>query len=236
MTTTLTLNASAITRRLHSNGLAYVHSHTLRPGVVRVWLIEDDTTVDAAKRTARAVLMQAGYEVASAYGYENALLVTLPEPTEPEEDSAEHEWAIVDQLAEDGLDDGPAVEADVPPTDEERVTVRIRARELRPGDLVVDSLGARQYAAFDVQQAGSWAPHVKVWTAIRDQEEGLPPTLVMRAERELLVLRPVSAEGRELLAALDRTSTPTEPRTRQEWEQRVGMPWAEYERAMTCGE
>jgi hypothetical protein len=40
-----------------------------------------------------------------------------------------------------------------------------------------------------------------VWTAIRDQEEGLPPTLVMRAERELLVLRPLSAEGRELLAA-----------------------------------
>lgn len=93
-----------------------------------------------------------------------------------------------------------ADEADVPPTDEERVTVRIRASELRPGDLVVDSLGARRFAAFDVHRAGSSAPHVKVWTAIRDQEDGLPPTLVMRAERELLVSRPMSEEGRELAA------------------------------------
>lgn len=91
------------------------------------------------------------------------------------------------------------VEADVPPTGEERVTVPIRASELRPGDEVIDSLGERQYAAFDVQQAGSVAPHVKVWTAIRDQENGLPPVVVMRAERELLVLRPLSEEGRELL-------------------------------------
>jgi hypothetical protein len=97
-----------------------------------------------------------------------------------------------------------AVEQDVPPTGEDRVTVRIRAVELRPGDLVVDSLGEVQYAAFDVDTAdhgGGLLPHlVTVWTAVRDQERGLPPRITVPAARELLVERPVSAEGRELIA------------------------------------
>jgi hypothetical protein len=91
-------------------------------------------------------------------------------------------------------------EADVSPTVEERATVRIRARELRRGDLVVDSLGEVQYAAFDTD-AGTHIRDgalVRVWTAIRDQERGLPPVLTVPAERELLVLRPMSEEGREL--------------------------------------
>jgi hypothetical protein len=102
----------------------------------------------------------------------------------------------------------PVVEADVPPTAEERVTVRIRASELRPGDEVVDSLGERQYAAFEVQQVPATFPggdgFARVWTAIRDQEAGLPPVITVNGRRELLVLRPLSEEGRELLAALDR--------------------------------
>jgi hypothetical protein len=100
----------------------------------------------------------------------------------------------------------PLVEADVPPTADERVTVPVRASELRPGDLVVDSLGEVQYAAFDTDAPGTPGnpQQVLVWTAIRDQERGLPPVIRLRPERELLVLRLVSAEGRELLAALDR--------------------------------
>jgi hypothetical protein len=97
-------------------------------------------------------------------------------------------------------------EYDLPPTDEERVTVPIRARELRPGDLVVDSLGGHQYAAYDTDAPATPGnpQQVLVWTAIRDQENGLPPVIRLRPERELLVLRPLSEEGRELLAALDR--------------------------------
>jgi hypothetical protein len=49
---------------------------------------------------------------------------------------------------------------------------------------------------------------VRVWTAIRDQERGLPPVVEVPAGRELRVLRPVSEEGRELLAALDRAGEP----------------------------
>jgi hypothetical protein len=83
------LNASSITRRLHRAGLSYVHSHLHKPGVVRVWLIEEEADVPAAKRAARAALLQAGYDVADAYGYSNALLVTLPTdepvPAEPVE-------------------------------------------------------------------------------------------------------------------------------------------------------
>jgi hypothetical protein len=48
----------------------------------------------------------------------------------------------------------------------------------------------------------------KVWTAIRDQEAGLPPVVHLHRDREVLVLRPVSEEGRELLAALDRATEP----------------------------
>lgn len=102
--------------------------------------------------------------------------------------------------------DALTVEADLPPTEEDRVTVRIRAAELRPGDLVVDSLGGHRYAAFDVQLVEEFVaiPYVRIWTAIRDQENGLPPEVRVPAARELLVLRSVSDEGRELLAALDR--------------------------------
>jgi hypothetical protein len=88
-------------------------------------------------------------------------------------------------------------EADVPPSapEEERATVRIRAAELRPGDLVVDSLGERQYAAFDVADAsaGQAVSVVNVWTAIADQERGLPPVLTVPSARELLVSRTVPA-------------------------------------------
>lgn len=93
------------------------------------------------------------------------------------------------------------VEADVPPTADERVTVRIRTRELRPGDVIVDGAGREVYHAFDVQIDDEGA--AKVWTAIRDQEAGLPPVVHLHRDREVLVLRPVSEEGRELLAALD---------------------------------
>jgi hypothetical protein len=94
----------------------------------------------------------------------------------------------------------PVVEADLPPTEENRVTVRIRARELRRGDLAVGPTGFAAYAVFDTD-AGTHIRDgalVRVWTAIRDQERGLPPVLTVPAERELLVLRPMSEEGREL--------------------------------------
>jgi hypothetical protein len=97
-------------------------------------------------------------------------------------------------------------EADVPPTAEERVEVAIRARELRPGDLVAGPTGYVAHAAFDVQLVDEPGEPVvvRVWTAIRDQERGLPPVVQYNAEREVRVLRPLSEEGRELLAALDR--------------------------------
>jgi hypothetical protein len=152
-------------------------------------------------------------------------------------------------------------EYDLPPTDEERVTVPIRARELRPGDLVVDSLGGHQYAAYDTDAPATPGnpQQVLVWTAIRDQENGLPPVIRLRPEQELLVLRPMSTEGREIAAAAgwlsDCPATDPEgwhcverapghvthrpaagqPWTRAEWERVVGMPWAEYERAMFDG-
>jgi hypothetical protein len=97
-------------------------------------------------------------------------------------------------------------EADLPPTEEERVTVRIRTRELCPGDVIVDGAGREVYHAFDVQIDDEGA--AKVWTAIRDQEAGLPPVVHLHRDREVLVLRPVSEEGRELLAALDRATEP----------------------------
>lgn len=70
-----------------------------------------------------------------------------------------------------------------------RVILAIRARDLRPGDLVVDTSGERQYAAFDVGPAGSDGSHVRVWTAIADQEAGLADRLLLDGDRELLVSR-----------------------------------------------
>jgi hypothetical protein len=97
-------------------------------------------------------------------------------------------------------------EADLPPTDEDRIAVPIKARELRVGDLVVGPTGFVAYAVFDTDAGTHIADGrlVRVWTAIRDQERGLPPVVEVPAERELRVLRPLSEEGRELLAALDR--------------------------------
>lgn len=121
-----------------------------------------------------------------------------------------------------------ADEADVPPTDEERVTVRIKARELRPGDEVVDHLGQRQYAAFDVLLDTAPRPAtVRVWTAIADQERGLPPVLREACDRELLVLRPVSDEGRELLAAQEAHADGLAASYRRTREPEFGSPaWA----------
>jgi hypothetical protein len=101
---------------------------------------------------------------------------------------------------------GATAEADLPPTDEDRVAVPIKARELRVGDLVVGPTGFVAYAVFDTDAGTHIADGrlVRVWTAIRDQERGLPPVVEVPAERELRVLRPLSEEGRELLAALDR--------------------------------
>lgn len=132
-----------------------------------------------------------------------------------DEEAAAEGWDTVDEEELTGeqvaafraeVADALTVEADLPPTDEDRVTVPIRAAELRPGDLVVDSLGGHRYAAFDVapDDTPRPVPAVKVWTAIRDQENGLPPVIRVPAASEVLVLRPVSEEGRELLAALDR--------------------------------
>jgi hypothetical protein len=93
-------------------------------------------------------------------------------------------------------------EADVPPPapEEERATVRIRAAELRAGDLVVDSLGERQYAAFDTADTPS-SQHVEVWTAVADQERGLPPRIRLHRDRELRVSRVVPAGSWDALIA-----------------------------------
>lgn len=98
---------------------------------------------------------------------------------------------------------GATAEADLPPTDEDRVAVPIKARELRVGDLVVGPTGFVAYAVFDTD-AGTHIVDdrpVRVWTAIRDQERGLPPVVEVPAGRELRVLRRMSAEGRELARA-----------------------------------
>lgn len=185
------LTAQAVTRLVRTaTGSDLFTSSAAGPHVVRVSqryavagaLAAADTRDrrETRARLAAAALVQAGYEVARTG---DRLTVTLPEPVEE------------------------TAEADVPPSTDERVTVRIRARELRAGDEVVDSLGERQYAAFDTD-AGTHIVDgrlVRVWTAIRDQEAGLPPVITVPAGRELLVLRPLSDEGRELLAVLDRS-------------------------------
>lgn len=80
-------------------------------------------------------------------------------------------------------------------TDADRVTISARASELRPGDLVVDALGTRQYAAFDVDLSVPGASEVVlVWTAVADQERGLSPVLRLNARRELLVSRRLTPE------------------------------------------
>lgn len=91
-------------------------------------------------------------------------------------------------------------------TDADRVTISARASELRPGDLVVDSLGTRQYAAYDVDPSVPGASGtVKVWTAVADQERGLAPVLTLSAGRELLVSRRLTpeqqVEARELFGS-----------------------------------
>lgn len=104
-----------------------------------------------------------------------------------ERDAQQHRCAEVDERRAADADTASGTDAD-------RVTISARARDLRPGDLVVDVLGTRQYAAFDVQAAGSSAPHVKIWTAVADQERGLPPVLILSAGRELLVSRRLTPE------------------------------------------
>lgn len=90
-------------------------------------------------------------------------------------------------------------------TDADRVTISARAWQLRPGDLVVDSLGNRQYAAFDVDGPlgqASLGEAIRVHTAVSDQERGLPPVITLNGERELLVSRRLTdeqqVEAREL--------------------------------------
>jgi hypothetical protein len=80
-------------------------------------------------------------------------------------------------------------------TDADRVTITARASELRRGDLVVDCLGNRQYAAFDVDPAVPGdSRSVMVWTAVSDQERGLAPVIRLNAGRELLVSRRLTPE------------------------------------------
>jgi hypothetical protein len=57
-------------------------------------------------------------------------------------------------------------------------TRTITAAGLRPGDIVLCADGTRWFAAFDVSTpAGPGDGDVRVWTAITDQDNGMPATL-----------------------------------------------------------
>lgn len=83
-------------------------------------------------------------------------------------------------------------ERDLAPTPEQRYEVQgdTTAADLRPGDVVVDHEGARQYAAFDVDPSVPGASQtVLVWTAIADQERGLSPVLRLPADLRVRITR-----------------------------------------------
>jgi hypothetical protein len=90
-------------------------------------------------------------------------------------------------------------EADVPPAVEDRAEFTIPARELRASDRLVGPTGFDALSVFDTDAGTHIADGrpVRVWTAISDQERGLPPVVEFPADRELLVSRvvvPGSAE------------------------------------------
>jgi hypothetical protein len=67
----------------------------------------------------------------------------------------------------------------------------IKARELRPGDIVLKLNGDRDYAAFDVELREK-DDVVRVWTATTDQAKGLPRSLDLTPSTPLTVARKAS--------------------------------------------
>lgn len=66
----------------------------------------------------------------------------------------------------------------------------IPASELAPGDVVLDADGERAYAAFDVAFDADRSRYVTVWTALTDQDAGLPEQL------HLVPIAPVTVRRR----------------------------------------
>jgi hypothetical protein len=65
------------------------------------------------------------------------------------------------------------------------MTTAATAADLRPGDVIVNGItGQREHAAFDVEVR----EHVVlVWTAVRDQEAGVPEVVTYEATASLMI-------------------------------------------------
>ena len=65
---------------------------------------------------------------------------------------------------------------------------QVTALELVPGDVVVTITGERLYAAFDVDHDPG-TKRTSIWTALRDQDAGVPNYLTRESASVLFVLR-----------------------------------------------
>lgn len=69
-----------------------------------------------------------------------------------------------------------------------RSTLIVSAEGLRPGDVRTTEDGTRMWAAFDTQVLED-SGMVKVWTAVSDQDRGVPDTLLINLDDCLLITR-----------------------------------------------
>jgi len=76
------------------------------------------------------------------------------------------------------------------PMPTEHVTETIPASELRPGDVVLNATGGREFAAFDTDFDADRMQYVTVWTSQTDQDAGIAPRL------HLVPIAPVTVRRR----------------------------------------